>query len=391
MQKENVKSNINISPVIDKSATLFSPATVQVFSFFSGLGFLDLGFEKAGFDIAFVNEINPQFLKAYQFARRHSCSSPELGYSSRSAEEFLDDSVWNSVVQNRKAGLIGFIGGPPCPDFSAAGKNKGHTGEHGILTDIYAKLIIKRTPDFFVLENVKGLYQTQKHKDFYGLVKKRLYKAGYSLFDSIENALEYGVPQDRDRLILIGFKRQTFGNRIAFDQKYSKRYLLSEICQKSWPRKENFIEDSQKEKPINIISELTVEYWFKNNDVTNHANGNDYFNIKKEERYKIIKEGDSSGKSFKRLHRWRYSPTAAYGNNEVHLHPYKRRRISVAEALAIQSIPATFELPSDISLSAKFKMVGNGVPFLMANAIACKILEFIQIHQNIKKSDSNNG
>ncbi|MBE9201384.1 DNA cytosine methyltransferase [Nodularia sp. LEGE 06071] len=56
-------------------------------------------------------------------------------------------------------------------------------------------------------------------------------------------------------------------------------------------------------------------------------------------RFTAIDEGDVSNKSFKRPHRWRYSPTACYGNNEVHLHPYQVRRISVAEALAIQSLP----------------------------------------------------
>ena len=60
--------------------------------------------------------------------------------------------------------LVGFIGGPPCPDFSTAGKNKGAEGENGQLTSVYVNLIIKRAPDFFVLENVKGLYQTKKHK-----------------------------------------------------------------------------------------------------------------------------------------------------------------------------------------------------------------------------------
>ena len=87
----------------------------------------------------------------------------------------------------------------------------------------------------------------------------------------------------------------------------------------------------------------------------------------------VIDEGDDSKKSYKRLHRWRYSPTVAYGNNEVHLHPYSTRRLSVAEAMAIQSLPAWFELPNDVSLSAKFKMVGNGVPYLMALEIATKI------------------
>lgn len=92
-----------------------------------------------------------------------------------------------------------------------------------------------------------------------------------------------------------------------------------------------------------------------------------------------IQEGDTSRKSFKRLHRWKYSPTAAYGNNEVHLHPYRTRRLSVAEAMAIQSLPAWFELPATVCLSAKFKMVGNGVPYLMARRIAGKIRLFFEI------------
>ena len=80
---------------------------------------------------------------------------------------------------------------------------------------------------------------------------------------------------------------------------------------------------------------------------------------------------------FKRLHRWRYSPTAAYGNNEVHLHPYKPRRISVAEALAIQSLPKEFEIPINTSLSDAFKTIGNGVPYLAAKAIANNIYDYI--------------
>jgi len=68
-----------------------------------------------------------------------------------------------------------------------------------------------------------------------------------------------------------------------------------------------------------------------------------------------VAEGDDSKKSYKRLHRWRYSPTAAYGNNEVHIHPYLPRRISVAEALAIQSLPKEFELPTNMTLSNMFK------------------------------------
>lgn len=91
-----------------------------------------------------------------------------------------------------------------------------------------------------------------------------------------------------------------------------------------------------------------------------------------------VAEGDVSKKCYKRLHRWRYSPTAAYGNNEVHLHPYKVRRLSVAETLAIQSLPQEFCLPPEMSLSAKFKTVGNGVPYLLAKGIAETIREYLE-------------
>ncbi|MOA40776.1 Modification methylase HaeIII [compost metagenome] len=90
-----------------------------------------------------------------------------------------------------------------------------------------------------------------------------------------------------------------------------------------------------------------------------------------------INEGYVSRKSFKRLHRWRYSPTVAYGNNEVHLHPYKSRRLSVAEALAIQSLPPEFIVDPELSLTDKFKTIGNGVPYVMSYAIAMCIKRFL--------------
>ena len=352
--------------------------SIKVFSFFSGVGFLDLGFEQAGFNIAFVNEFNSCFLNAYKYARRNSKNVPQYGYSTRSAADFLDDRIWKQTFGKPHTNeMIGFIGGPPCPDFSVAGKNLGCEGENGSLTNVYTNLIIRRKPDFFVFENVKGLVQTKKHRLFFSKIKKRLYNAGYSLWESIENALEYGVPQDRDRLILIGLRRATFGKRIQFDVNYPKKYNKGEIMKKDWPRKTPFVENQEIPMPNNIIEDLTVEYWFRHNRVEFHANGTDIFRVRNLNKYMIIEEGDITGKSFKRLHRWRYSPTAAYGNNEVHLHPYELRRLSVAEALAIQSLPPEFVLPNKTSLSAKFKMVGNGVPFLLAKSIALHLSSFL--------------
>lgn len=94
-------------------------------------------------------------------------------------------------------------------------------------------------------------------------------------------------------------------------------------------------------------------------------------------RFTTKDEGDDLKKCYKRLHRWRYSPTAAYGNNEVHIHPYKPRRISVAEALAIQSLPKEYELPMNVSLTDAFKTIGNGVPYVLAKGVASSIADYI--------------
>ncbi|HEY9296395.1 MAG TPA: DNA cytosine methyltransferase, partial [Phormidium sp.] len=116
------------------------------------------------------------------------------------------------------------------------------------------------------------------------------------------------------------------------------------------------------------------------NEVLNHLNAQHHFKPRAGlNRFKSVEEGDTSKKSYKRLHRWRYSPTACYGNNEVHLHPYKTRRISVAEALAIQSLPKNFYLPPYLPLNILFKTVGNGVPYLAAQALAQTILDYLEI------------
>ncbi|MBN8711765.1 MAG: DNA cytosine methyltransferase, partial [Verrucomicrobia bacterium] len=107
-------------------------------------------------------------------------------------------------------------------------------------------------------------------------------------------------------------------------------------------------------------------------------------------KFGTIKEGDVSGKSFKRLHRFRYSPTAWYGHNEVHLHPWKKRRLSVREALRLQTVPDDYVISEGISLSAKFKVIGNGVPCKLAHSLAESILKFINSsrskHQKAKQA-----
>ena len=360
----------------------------KLFSFFSGSGFLDLGFEMSGYSIELVNEYSSSFIEAYQYSReKMGLPVPTYGYSNIDINEYLNkrsDELRKQINRSREENcLIGFIGGPPCPDFSIAGKQKGRNGDNGKLSLIYVDLISQQKPDFFLFENVKGLWKTAKHRTFYEELKGKLKSAGYYLTDRLTNSLEFGAPQDRDRILLFGIKMEivkgTEDPLKKFPWEKYMLYSLAEIKAKPWPNVDDFKEFSVTECPPSIIKELTVQYWFDKNDVEHHHNSADYFIPRAGiQRMKDIPEGDVSKKSFKRIHRWRYSPTVCYGNNEVHLHPYKVRRLTVAESLALQSLPKEFELPSDMSLTDKFKTTGNGVPFLLAEGIAKTIADFLE-------------
>lgn len=374
---------------------------IRIFSFFSGAGFFDLGFEREKFEIVLVNEYNEEFLKAYKFARKNmNMTSPKYGYFGNDINCLLKgefkDRLTEKVVLEKREGLVGFIGGPPCPDFSIAGKNEGISGKNGMLTNSYKKIILQQEPDFFVFENVKGLWTTQKHRTEYEKIKKSFRRKGYVLTDKLVNALDYGVAQDRERVILFGIKSDLVDQvrkNAQLKLKNNFNWGIKQDCdqqhrsQCEWPETNNFVENSVIAQPVKIIPELCIEYWFQKNDVYNHYNSDDYFLPKSMDRFITIPEGDVSKKSFKRLHRWRYSPTAAYGNNEVHLHPYHARRISVAEALAIQSLPKEYVLNKSLSKSDMFKTIGNGVPYLLARGIACSIRQFCE--NDLRRGDNN--
>lgn len=368
---------------------------IGIFSFFAGAGFLDLGFEKTElFETLFANEYHQPFMDIYKGAReKMGIKPPKFGHHINDINDFLLKENLNELKENLdKAKItykaVGFIGGPPCPDFSIGGKNRGKEGENGKLSDTYTELICKTNPDFFLFENVKGLWRTKKHRAFYESIKDKFKSNGYLLTERLINSIEYGVPQDRDRIILIGFKKEFLvinaykdnGTHFLwdFDWNFGVKYDREKIFNLPWQKSELFVENSHKIKPDIVPEELTIQYWFEKNDIINHRNQSKQFTPKAGlVKFQSIDEGDDCKKSYKRLHRWRYSPTAAYGNNEVHLHPYKARRISVAEALAIQSLPKDFIIPDNITLTNSFKAIGNGVPYLAAKGLAVTILNFL--------------
>jgi DNA (cytosine-5)-methyltransferase 1 len=331
---------------------------------------LDLGFESVGFKVVYRNEVNSVFADSSKYA--FEAISPQ-GAPDIHRQSLVDTGP--GEILRRAFGSIGapsvfgMIGGPPCPDFSVGGKNRGSSGDRGKLTEVYVERILEVKPTFFVLENVKGLISTQKHRLFLESLKRRL-ATEYVLDQRILNALDFGVPQDRERVFLIGVRRN-----------FARRGIHNETFK--WPRLERYHGSKQlyiwptitplgesPTYPNGVPIELTVWGAIGDEDrIRALPNGEDMF-LPRSDKFLIIAEGDDRRKSFKRLHRWRYSPTVAYGNNEVHLHPTQPRRISVREALRLQTVPDNYAFPPKVPLSSKFKMVGNGVPVRLARAVA---------------------
>lgn len=370
---------------------------INIFSFFSGAGFLDLGFELSGYyDVVYVNEFHKAFNDVYRYSRsKMGIAEPKYGHHVEDITQIIGThelvDLKRQVDESKRTNLTCIIGGPPCPDFSVAGKNRGREGENGKLSGTYVSLICETLPDFFLFENVKGLYRTAKHREFFEQLKSKLAKTGYLMTEQLINSIEFGAPQDRDRIILIGFRKdiaQTldlpFKGRELLDFDWEKNKLYTrEVLNLPWPKTTPYREDVPTTVPEGIIKELTVQYWWEKNDVLNHPNANMFFQPRAGlYRFQSKDEGDDLKKCYKRLHRWRYSPTVAYGNNEVHIHPYKPRRISVSEALALQSLPKEYQLPSNMTLTDAFKTIGNGVPFMAALGIAKNIVDYIKAHQS---------
>jgi len=370
---------------------------VPVLSFFTGAGFLDLGFKKEGFKTVWFNEYFKPFVSSFDYAWER------MGFSSRISNSASITELGPRQILKEAFGTagrpehFGVIGGPPCPDFSVGGKNKGGSGRNGILSQVYVSRICELGPSFFVFENVPGLVRTAKHRQFLGGLIKRLTDS-YVIDLRVICSLDYGVPQDRSRMIMVGVsKKFAHKRRLDIQQKPVNEILLNAFDNSTnnpswfdwrlkrkyhdakamfdWPTESKF--GSVPIRPSEIPTELMVGPLICDpKELAGLENQNDHFHPYSK-RFKEVPEGSVAFKSFKRLHRWRFSPAAAYGNNEVHLHPTQARRLSVREALRIQTVPDNYVLPADMPLSHKFKTVGNGVPVKLAQAVAATMSKLL--------------
>lgn len=374
-------------------------------SLFSGGGLLDLGFMKAGFHINDGVEIDENFITAYN----GGLTSFVTNLKGAKGEQFSFQKIERSVDASCKveqrlfgkiySGINGIIGGPPCQDFSNGGKNRGIKGEKGRLINSYFEFVKIIKPEFIFFENVDALYTTRIHNSAFEGLALRIRNLGYKVYFEVLNSLEYGVPQDRSRLTLVAFRKDVIHSleKAGYVDSECKEELDHSQRDKAifnWPKAEIYSPKKRNWPETNTFGSdldfkleedlwpITVEAAWTGISIET-KNQSDQFQPYSP-KFKTIPEGFVKNKSFKRLHRLRYSPTVAYGNNEVHLHPTEPRRISVREALRLQSVPDEYVLPENLSLTNKFKVIGNGVPVKKSELIAQEVKRTIQNYYRAK-------
>lgn len=167
---------------------------MKVVDLFCGCGGLSLGFQKAGFEVVAAYDKWEAALNVYRINFDHPAENMDLSNVPASSE----------VISRYEPEMI--IGGPPCQDFSSAGK-RNEDGGRGDLTISFAEIISQVRPKWFVMENVARITKTQKLVE----AKEIFKKAGYGLSQQILDASYCGVPQKRRRFFLIGKLREMDG------------------------------------------------------------------------------------------------------------------------------------------------------------------------------------
>ncbi|SVE35628.1 uncharacterized protein METZ01_LOCUS488482, partial [marine metagenome] len=173
----------------------------KVLSLFTGAGGLDIGFHQAGFEITDCVEIEGQFCETLRVNRK------QLG-KPRIHHKDIKDFVKERGLWPEPEDVDFIIGGPPCQPFSAGNRRVGGApgtmdAVKGTLYESYATLVENLKPKGFLFENVKGILSANEGQDWLS-IQTVFEKLGYTLFHRILDTAEYGVPQHRERVILIG-------------------------------------------------------------------------------------------------------------------------------------------------------------------------------------------
>lgn len=336
------ENNIN-SMIERKDSNKFS-----VISLFAGCGGLDLGFTgdfvalgkkytERNFEIIWANDIDEAACLTYQkhFKRNIVCGDIAKILVDKHDSAFIGQEQ----VLPKEVDIV--LGGFPCQDFSHAGKRKGFNSKRGLLYQSMAEVIKRTKPVLFVAENVRGLL-TMNGGEAMRTIIKDFEKLGYRVVYKLLTAADYGVPQTRERVIIVGTRKDKLP---PFEH---PKPILDE---KKWVNLKQAIGDLEKTDEGKIAN----HYWSKAKK--NNGQGNS------------VVSADKPGPTMRTEH---------HGNIEYHWNG--KRRLSAREAARIQSFPDDFIFYP--STSSAYKQIGNAVPPVLAWHVATAIEKFLD--KNLK-------
>ncbi len=324
---------------------------MKVISLFSGCGGLDLGFEKAGFNIPVANEFDKTIWATFKV--------------NHPATKLIEGDIRNIKEDDFPNDVDGIIGGPPCQSWSEAGSLRGIDDARGQLFYDYIRILKKVKPKFFLAENVSGML-ANRHNTAVKNIIAMFENAGYDVSVTLVNAKDYGVAEERKRVFYIGFRKDLNVN-FAFPKGSTeddrKKITLRDII---W--------DLQK---------TAVPAADKNHRNPKAINNNEYFTgayspiFMSRNRVKSWDEQaftvQASGRQCQ-LH-----PQAPkmikFGHNDCRFVEGKEhlyRRMTVREIARVQGFPDDFQFIYE-NVNDGYKMIGNAVPVNLAYEIAISI------------------
>jgi DNA (cytosine-5)-methyltransferase 1 len=313
---------------------------LPLLSLFCGPGGLDDGFRQAGFStwLAFDNDEDC----VTTFNANHANGVP-TAYR----EDIRELSIEKLDNLSKEPFFpVGVLGGPPCQSFSVSNVHQREDDPRHSLPLTYAKLLKalnqRSALSFFVFENVPGLLG-ERHKHRYEEFKKMFKEAGFELYENTLDAQQYGVPQERERVIIVGINKTKHPTaKFEWPRAEEHRFTVRDVIY-------------GLEEPVRNESGLDPK--------TFKVHPNHWCMVPRSKKFTTrgaLIEGQAWGRSFRTLAWNEPSWTVAYGNREVHVHPNGHRRLSIYEAMLLQSFPPSYVLTGNIS--AQTRLVSEAVP-----------------------------
>ena len=334
----------------------------NIIDLFCGCGGLSKGFEMAGFNTVLAIDFWKDAVET--FNNNHKNKVAICDDVSKISNDFLDDFT-------KKNKITGIVGGPPCQGYSTVGK-RDINDDRNYLYLQYCRIVEKVKPEFFVLENVKGLLTLNNGK-FKEDIVERFTKLGYIVDYKILNSADYGVPQNRNRVFFVGIKNKKF----KFPKEKLKKVTTYEAISDLTSYEDKYTTSAQTSYQKNMRGNNKQ---LKNNEFTVHTektidviskipDGGKITDLPKE-----FWEIRKYNKAFQRLNSKLQSNTIDTGHRN-YFHYSENRIPTVRESARIQSFPDNFIFYG--SRTSQYKQVGNAVPPLLANAIAIEIMKQI--------------